>query len=84
MSQPVTATLKQSNKTTVVSSILNPITLSSLQRAGLATSTDGTHTVSSLTNATADARIAAATAQNPISLGLDIIRQVPAFYPEKF
>lgn len=76
------ATLKKSDGTTL-STTLNPITLQSIHHAGLGVSSDGTHTLNSLKNATIDALFAAATALNPISLGLDLLRQVPSFYPER-
>lgn len=76
------ATLKKSDGTTL-SATLNPITLQSIHHAGLGVSTDGTHTTSLLKNSTIDAQFAAATPSNPVSLGLDLLRQVPSFYPEK-
>ena len=80
----VQATLKQSNNTTVVVATLNPATIQAMVRAGLAVATDGTNTSASLKSPAIDTQIANATPANPISLGLDLIRAVPTYYPEKF
>lgn len=77
------ATLKQSNGSSVVSAVLNPKTIRALVRSGHATPVDTTYTNATLKTAAHDTLYTNATAQNPISLGLDDIRQVPAFYPEK-
>jgi len=78
------AILKKSDGVTVLSSTLNPVTLRQLQKNGLATSTDRTHTNSTSNSVSIDTLLQNATPANPISLGLDDIRQVPSYYPEKF
>lgn len=84
----MTSTLKKSNGSTVVSSTLNPITARAFLKAGLAVpdtgASDKNLTSVVLKDSATDTKINNATAQAPVSLGLDDIRAVPCFYPEQF
>jgi len=77
------AVLKKSDGTTLNASV-NPFTIRQLAKILHATPTDTTHQQGMLKNATLDSLYTSATAQSPVALGLDDIRQVPSFYPEKF
>lgn len=83
MPKDAPATLKQSNNSTVVSAVLNPKTIRNLVRAGHATPTDTNYTNATLKTSAHDTLYNNATVQNPVLIGLDDIRQVPSFYPEK-
>lgn len=77
------ATLKKSDNSTVVSTTLSPATIRQMSKIGHAISVDNTFQQAKLATSAHDTLYSNATTNNPVSLGLDDIRQIPSYYPEK-